>query len=98
MVLHLVLLNHAHENTKSIPIVSNFLNLFAKSIFVPTPSVHDTITGSEIFNLLKSNKDPNPPITSSSIDLFVFLTFFLDNFDICLTNLLANEMLTPLFL
>ena len=29
--------------TKSIPIVSNFLNLLAKSILVPTPSVQETI-------------------------------------------------------
>ena len=30
--------------------------------------------------------------------LFVFLTSFLDTFEIYLTNLLANEIFTPLFL
>ena len=48
-----------HIATKSIPIVSNFLNLFAKSILVPTPSVHDTSTGSLILYLLRSKRDPN---------------------------------------
>ena len=46
------------------PIVSNFLNLFAKSILVPTPSVQDTITGSFILWLLMSNNEPKPPISS----------------------------------
>ena len=46
------------------PIVSNFLNLFAKSILVPTPSVHETITGSLILKLLISNNEPKPPISS----------------------------------
>ena len=78
--------------------VSNFLNLLANSIFVPTPSVQETITGSFIFELLISNKEPNPPITSFLDALFVFLTPFFDMLDICLTNLLAKEMLTPLFL
>ena len=83
-------LNHLHTLPKSIPIVSNFLNLLANSIFVPTPSVHETITGSFIFELLISNKDPNPPIVSFSEATFVFLTFFLDILDICVTSLLAN--------
>ena len=34
-----------HIATKSMPIVSNFLSLFAISIFVPTPSVLDTNKG-----------------------------------------------------
>ena len=84
--------------TKSMPIVSNFLNLLAKSILVPTPSVQDTITGSSILILLISNKEPKPPITSLLKDLFVFLTPFLDILDICSTSLLANEIFTPLFL
>ena len=78
--------------------MSNFLNLLAKSILVPTPSVHETITGSFILILLISNNEPNPPITSFFEELFDFLTPFLDTLDICFTNLLANEMLTPLFL
>ena len=49
---------------KSIPIVLNFLNLFAKSILVPTPSVQDTITGSFILMLLKSKREPKPPMLS----------------------------------
>ena len=44
--------------------VSNFLNLLATSIFVPTPSVQETMTGSLILILLISNNEPNPPITS----------------------------------
>ena len=84
--------------TKSIPIVSNLLYLFAKSIFVPTPSVHETITGSLILTLLISNNDPNPPIMSSLIEFLVFFSFFFDMIDICLTNLLAKKILTPLFL
>ena len=71
-----------HIATKSIPMVSNFLSLFANSIFVPTPSVHETITGSLIFRLLISNIDPNPPITSFKDKPFVFLTSFLDKLDI----------------
>ena len=63
------------------PIVSNFLNLLAKSIFVPTPSVHETITGSLILILLISNKDPKPPIVSLSKEFFVFWTPFLDKID-----------------
>ena len=81
-----------------IPIVSNFLNLFANSSLVPTPSVHETITGSLIFNLLISNNEPNPPITSLSKEFFVFLTPFFDIKDMCFTNLFANEIFTPLFL
>ena len=46
------------------PIVSNFLYLLANSILVPTPSVHETITGSLIFKLLMSNKEPKPQIIS----------------------------------
>ena len=42
--------------------VSNFLNLLARSILVPTPSVQETITGSLILRLLMSNSDPKPPI------------------------------------
>ena len=61
-----------HIATKSIPMVSNFLNLFARSILVPTPSVQETITGSLIFSLLISNKDPKFPIFSSSKDFFPF--------------------------
>ena len=80
------------------PIVLNFLNLLAKSIFVPTPSVHDTITGSLILNLLMSNKDPKPPILSLKKSFFVFLTFFFDIEEIYFTNLFANEIFTPLFL
>ena len=80
------------------PIVLNFLNLFAKSIFVPTPSVQETITGSLIFKLLISKSDPKAPIFSLLNDPFVFLTFFFDNLAICLTNLLAIEIFTPLFL
>ena len=78
--------------------VSNFLNLFANSILVPTPSVHETITGSLIFKLLISNREPKPPMVSFFAKPFVFLTSFLDILDICFTNLLANDMLTPLFL
>ena len=70
----------------------------AKSIFVPTPSVHETIKGSLILILLISNKEPKPPITSLLKDLFVFLTPFLDILDICLTSSFANEIFTPLFL
>ena len=44
--------------------VSYFLNLLAKSILVPTPSVQETITGSFIFKLLMSNNEPKPPISS----------------------------------
>ena len=58
------------------PIVSNFLNLFANSILVPTPSVHETITGSLILRLLISNNEPNPPIKSLLDEFFFFLTFF----------------------
>ena len=83
--------------TKSIPIVSNFLNLLAKSILVPTPSVQATITGSLTLMLLMSNKEPNPPIISFLDISFVFLTFLLDTLDIYLTKLLANDMSTPLF-
>ena len=57
--------------------VSNLLNLFAKSILVPTPSVHETITGSLILILLMSKVDPKAPILSELNDLSVFLTFFL---------------------
>ena len=78
--------------------VSNFLNLLAKSILVPTPSVQDTITGSFIFKLLISNNEPNPPIVSVLEKRFLFLSSFFDNFDMCLTNLFANEIFTPLFL
>ena len=60
--------------------------------------MQETITGSLILILLISNKDPKPPITSLLEESFVFLTSFFDILDICLTNLLANEMLTPLFL
>ena len=56
------------------PIVLNFLNLFANSILVPTPSVHETITGSLIPILLMSKNEPNPPIFSLSNELFPFLT------------------------
>ena len=80
------------------PIVSNFFNLFANSILVPTPSVHETITGSLILILLISNREPNPPIASFFDELLVFLTLFFYRLDICLTNLLAKEILTPLFL
>ena len=80
------------------PMLSNFCNLLANSIFVPTPSVQETKTGSFIFSLLISNSEPKPPITSLFDETSVFLTFFFDNCDICLTNLLANEILTPLFL
>ena len=65
-----------HMATKSIPMVSNFLNLLAKSIFVPTPSVQETITGSFILELLMSKTDPKPPMLSVLILYFVFLTFF----------------------
>ena len=61
-----------HIATKSIPIVSYFLNLLARAILVPTPSVQETITGSLILRLLISNKDPNPPITSSFKEFLVF--------------------------
>ena len=60
--------------------------------------MHETITGSLILILLISNNEPKPPITSDLETPFLFLTSFLDNLDICLTNLFANEMLTPLFL
>ena len=79
------------------PIVSYFLNLFAKSILVPTPSVQDTITGSLILIELISNSDPKPPITSLLIEFFVFLTFLFVKLDMCFTNLFANEIFTPLF-
>ena len=82
--------------TKSIPIVSNFLYLFANSIFVPTPSVQETITGSFIFSLLMSNSEPKPPIISFFNPL-LFWTSFLDMLDICLTSLFAKDMFTPLF-
>ena len=78
-----------HIATKSIPIVSNFLNLFAKSIFVPTPSVQDTITGSLILILLISNNDPKPPITSLLKEFFFFLTSFFDKFEICVTKFIC---------
>ena len=78
--------------------MSNFLNLLAKSILVPTPSVQETITGSFTLRLLISNSEPKPPITSFFEEDFVFLTSFFDISDICLTNLLAREILTPLFL
>ena len=71
--------------------VSNFLNLFANSILVPTPSVQETITGSLILILLISNSEPKPPIVSFFTATFVFLTFFFDIFDICFTNSLAND-------
>ena len=60
--------------------------------------IKDLGTGSLILNLLISNNDPNPPITSSFRELLFFLTCFLDNEAICLTSLLANEIFTPLFL
>ena len=78
--------------------VSNFLNLFARSIFVPTPSVQETITGSLILILLISKSEPKAPILSKLKASFVFLTFFLDKVAICFINLLAVEMSTPLFL
>ena len=56
--------------------VSNFLNLLAKSILVPTPSVQDTINGSFIFKLLISNNEPNPPIVSVLEKRFLFLSSF----------------------
>ena len=62
------------------PIVSNFLNLLAKSILVPTPSVQETITGSLILILLMSKADPKAPILSVLNYLSVFLTFFFDIF------------------
>ena len=65
-----------HIATKSIPILSNFLYLFAKSILVPTPSVQETIIGSLILILLKSNNDPNPPIISLFIGLLDFFGLF----------------------
>ena len=77
--------------------MSNFLYLLAKSILVPTPSVQETITGSLIFDLLISNNEPKPPITSFLLCVFVFLTFFFDIPDMNFTSLLANGMLTPLF-
>ena len=86
-----------HIATKSIPIVLNFLNLLAKSILVPTPSVHETITGSLILNFEISYIDAKLPIFSFKIVSFVFLTLLLDIEDICLTNLLANEIFTLLF-
>ena len=64
-----------HIATKSIPIVSYFLNLLAKSILVPTPSVHETITGSLILRLLMSNNEPNPPIISFVMALSFFCHF-----------------------
>ena len=42
--------------------VSNFLNLFAISIFVPIPSVLATIIGSLNLNCLKSNTEAKLPI------------------------------------
>ena len=75
--------------------MSNFFNLLANSILVPTPTVQATNIGSLIFIFLKSNNDPNPPIISFSSE---FLTLFLVIEDICLTSLLANEIFTPLFL
>ena len=68
------------------PIVLNFLNLFARSNFVPTPSVQATITGSLIFILLMSKAEPKAPILTALKDLFVFWTFFLDIEAICFTN------------
>ena len=63
------------------PIVSNFLYLLANSILVPTPSVHETITGSLIFKLLMSNKEPNPPIISLFNEPPLFWTSFLVIFE-----------------
>ena len=71
------------------PIVSNFLYLFVRSIFVPTPSVQETIIGSLIFILLISKADPKAPMLSTPNELFVFLTFFLDTLAMCFTNLLV---------
>ena len=56
------------------------------------------LSGSFILILLRSNKDPKPPIISFSNGFFVFLTSFLLKIEICLTNLLAKEIFTPLFL
>ena len=58
--------------------VSYFFRTLAISILVPTPSVHETITGSLILILLISNKEPKPPIISLSKELFLFLTSFFD--------------------
>ena len=39
-----------------------------------------------------SKREPKPPITSLLKEPIVFLTFFFDNDDMCLTSLLANEI------
>ena len=74
----------------------NLFNWLANSILVPTPSVQETNTGSLIFKFLKSNSEPNPPMRSLLNKSFLFLTSFFDISEICFTNLLANEIFTPL--
>ena len=54
---------------KGLEIISNFLKLLANSSLVPTPSVLDTIRGFLIFNGLRSNTDPKPPILLSLIHI-----------------------------
>ena len=60
--------------------------------------MQDTITGSLILDLLMSNNEPNPPILPNPVLTFLFWSFFLVSFAICLTKSLAAEIFTPLFL
>ena len=78
--------------TKSIPMVSYLLKIFAISIFVPTPSVLATIFGFLKF-LGISDIDPKPPILLN----FLLPLFFDEIADMNLTKLSAALILTPLF-
>ena len=70
----------------------------AISIFVPTPSVDDTIIGSFTFNFDKSKIEPKLPMFLNFLKLvFGFIVFF-EIEDINFMNLSALEIFTPLFL
>ena len=75
-----------------------FLISLASSIFVPTPSVQDIISGSFIFSLEKSKTEPNPPMFLKDFKLEPKFSVFFEILAICLTNLFADAMLTPLLL
>ena len=74
------------------PIVSNFLSLFAISIFVPTPSVLDTNKGFFIpLGIF---------VIEAKLPIFLLLLpdfFFLLKFAIYFTKLSAAFIFTPLF-
>ena len=72
--------------------------MFDISIFVPTPSVLETITGFFIRNLERSNIEPKLPIFLKDVDSVFFLYVFFDILDMYCTNLSAAAILTPLFL